>query len=384
VATLQDRIAMHNANKLKLGLFGANCSNGRAMTRAPERWPADWDSCQALAEMADAAGIDFMLPIGRWKGYRGETDHQGTTLESVTWACGLLARTKRMTVFATVHLPLLNPVMAAKQIVTADLVGRGRFGLNIVVGWNDDEFQMFGVPQREPQARYEYGQEWIDAVKRMWGPEEEFDFDGKHLTLRAVRMKPKPHGGTRPLIMNAGTSQTGRAYALKNCDALFTAVRYPSLDHAAREVVAMKAAAAALGRDIGVYTVGEIVCRPTRAQAQEYFRWWTEEAADWGAVDYMLQLKGVRREADPEGYDRMRKALVHGQSGFPMIGSPDDVAEELARISSAGFTGIGFSFVNYLNELPYFVQEVLPRLERKGLRQAPTAAAGPARSAAIR
>jgi alkanesulfonate monooxygenase SsuD/methylene tetrahydromethanopterin reductase-like flavin-dependent oxidoreductase (luciferase family) len=50
----------------------------------------------------------------------------------------------------------------------------------------------------------------------------------------------------------------------------------------------------------------------------------------------------------------MRKALVHGQSGFPMIGSSDDVAQELKRISSAGFDGIGFSFVNYLNELPYF------------------------------
>jgi alkanesulfonate monooxygenase SsuD/methylene tetrahydromethanopterin reductase-like flavin-dependent oxidoreductase (luciferase family) len=187
MASMQSRIAMHNNNKFKLGLFGANCSNGRAMTRAPERWPADWDSCQALAEMADAAGIDFMLPIGRWKGYRGETDHQGTSLESVTWACGLLARTTRMTVFATVHVPLLNPVVAAKQIVTSDLVGHGRFGLNIVVGWNEDEFQMFGEKQREPQARYEYGQEWIDVVKRMWGPEEEFDFDGKYLNLRSVR-----------------------------------------------------------------------------------------------------------------------------------------------------------------------------------------------------
>ena len=103
--------------------------------------------------MADAAGIDFMLPIGRWKGYRGETDHQGSTLESITWACGLLARTRHMTVFATVHAPLLNPVMAAKQIVTADLVGHGRFGLNIVVGWNDDEFQMFGERQRRSRRR---------------------------------------------------------------------------------------------------------------------------------------------------------------------------------------------------------------------------------------
>jgi alkanesulfonate monooxygenase SsuD/methylene tetrahydromethanopterin reductase-like flavin-dependent oxidoreductase (luciferase family) len=101
------------------------------------------------------------------------------------------------------------------------------------------------------------------------------------------------------------------------------------------EVTELKPSGRALGRDIGVYTVGEIVCRPTRAQ--EYFRHWTEEAADWGAVDYMLQLKGVRRESDPDRYDRMRKALVHGQSGFPMIGSPDDVAQELERISPAGF-----------------------------------------------
>ena len=85
----------------------------------------------------------------------------------------------------------------------------------------------------------------------------------------------------------------------------------------------------------------------------------------------MLELKGVKREADPDRYERMRKALVHGQSGFPMIGSPDDVADELARISSAGFDGIGFSFVNYLDELPYFAQEVLPRLQRLGLHAAP-------------
>ena len=62
------RLDMHNANALKLGLFGVNCSSGRAATKVPERWSASWDDCLALAQMADAAGIDFMLPIGRWKG----------------------------------------------------------------------------------------------------------------------------------------------------------------------------------------------------------------------------------------------------------------------------------------------------------------------------
>ena len=41
----------------------------------------------------------------------------------------------------------------------------------------------------------------------------------------------------------------------------------------------------------------------------------------------------------------------------------------LKLVAGAGFTGIGFSFVNYLTELPYFAAEVLPRLQKMGLRQ---------------
>ena len=126
--------------------------------------------------MADDAGIDFLLPIGRWKGYGGDTDYQGTTLETITWATGLLASTKRITVFGTVHAPIFNPVVAAKEMVTADHIGEGRFGLNIVVGWNEGEFDMFGVEQRDHEDRYDYAQEWIDVIKMIWSDREDFDF----------------------------------------------------------------------------------------------------------------------------------------------------------------------------------------------------------------
>ena len=92
-----ERSAMYSANRLKLGLFGANCSSGRAVTMVPERWSGSWSDCLSLARMADEAGIEFMLPIGRWKGYGGDTDYQGATLETVTWACGLLAKTRSWT-----------------------------------------------------------------------------------------------------------------------------------------------------------------------------------------------------------------------------------------------------------------------------------------------
>jgi dimethylsulfone monooxygenase len=61
--------------------------------------------------------------IGRWKGYGGDTDYQGATLETVAEAAALLAKTKRLTVFGTVHAPLIAPLIAAKQFVTADHIG---------------------------------------------------------------------------------------------------------------------------------------------------------------------------------------------------------------------------------------------------------------------
>src|SRR5438132_1088927 len=85
----------------------------------------------------------------------------------------------------------------------------GLFGSNIVVGWNEGEFEMFGVEQREHEQRYEYAQEWIDVIKTIWSDRDEFDFEGRFLRLKGVRAKPKPFGGTRPLIMNAGASPTG-------------------------------------------------------------------------------------------------------------------------------------------------------------------------------
>jgi dimethylsulfone monooxygenase len=130
----------------------------------------------------------------------------------VAWACGLLAKTERLTVFGTVHAPLIPPLIAAKEFVTADHIGEGRFALNVVCGWNEGEFEMFGATLRDHEARYEYAQEWLDIVKLAWSSHEEFDFDGRFTKLKGVRAKPKPFGGRRPLIMNAGASATGQAF----------------------------------------------------------------------------------------------------------------------------------------------------------------------------
>jgi len=358
-------------NALRIGIFGANCSSGRTYAKLRESWVASWENNLTLAQRADAIGIDCMIPIARWKGYGGETDFHGATLETKTWAAGLLAATSRITVFGTVHVPLFHPLIAAKECVTADHIGEGRFALNLVAGWNEGEFEMFGVEQRDHQARYAYAQEWIDVVKRAWS-EGEFDFDGQFLKLKGVRAEPKPFGGTRPLIMNAGSSKTGTAFALRNCDAFFTATAgsRTSLEGNARKVEEIKGEARRLGREIEVYTVGQVICRPSQQEAEAYYRHAMIENADWGAIDGMLALRSISPQTvSADDYEAKRQYFAaNAIGGYPFVGTPDKVADELANVGRAGVRGVAVSFVNYLDELPYFCAEVLPRLAKIGLR----------------
>jgi alkanesulfonate monooxygenase SsuD/methylene tetrahydromethanopterin reductase-like flavin-dependent oxidoreductase (luciferase family) len=357
---------MFNSNKLKLGIFSPNCSSGMAVTKVPERWDASWENNLKLAQMADAAGIEFLLPIARWKGYGGETDFEGTTLETITWACGLLAKTKRITVFGTVHAPLVHPIFAAKQMTTVSHISEGRFGLNIVCGWNQDEFEMFGIAQREHDTRYDYGQEWWDVVQKIWSEDAPFDYHGRFINLKGVIGKPHPYQW-RPVLMNAGSSGAGRTFAAQNCDFLFTVLI--DLEKGRQDVQAIKTTAAGFGRSIDVFTTSYVVVRPTRKQAIDYHEHYTTEMGDYAAAEHLMELQGLHAQSfPPEAFKRFRQRFLGGHGVYPLIGDPDDVASQLAKISAAGFIGSTLAFVNYLDEFPYFRDEVLPRLEKLRLR----------------
>jgi alkanesulfonate monooxygenase SsuD/methylene tetrahydromethanopterin reductase-like flavin-dependent oxidoreductase (luciferase family) len=71
----------------------------------------------------------------------------------------------------------------------------------------------------------------------------------------------------------------------------------------------------------------------------------------------------------PEHYQAFRDRFVTGHGTYPIVGTPDEVADALAAVAEVGFAGIGLGFVNYLDDLPYFRDEVLPRLEARGVRQ---------------
>ncbi len=363
MASGRDGTRIYNSNKFKLGLFGMNCSGGLSLTKAPERWDASWDNNVKAAKLADEAGLEFLLPIGRWHGYKGETDTQGSTFETLTWACGLLASTQHITTFGTLHVAFVNPVFAAKQMVTADHIGKGRFGLNVVSGWNPGEFDMMGVALNDHDDRYDYSQEWLDIVKRIWSEREPFDYDGRYYKLKAVLAKPKPWWGSRPILVSAGNSPTGRKFAAENADCLFTTIPQ-ARGHARKDRLVSRARPE--GQMRNVFSSAHLMVRPTRKEAEEFHHYIVYEQGDWEAAEYSANLRGSRINTWLKDQEKLKARLISG-AGFPIVGSYDDAVETIRQLSEVGLDGAAMGMINYVNDFPH-IRELLPRMERIGLR----------------
>ncbi|GAB2186076.1 LLM class flavin-dependent oxidoreductase [Roseibium sp. LAB1] len=358
---------MKDKNGFKLGTFSSNCSSGMTVTKLPSRWVNSWENNLKLGQMLDDAGIDFMLPIARWIGYGGETDFHGSVLETITWATALLASTKNITVFATVHTAANNPVVVAKQIATMDQIGNGRAGLNIVAGWNKPEYEALGLSLPDDhETRYGYAQEWFDVVEKLWTSQEYFDWEGKYFNLKHVAGDPKPVKG-RPPILNAAGSATGRAFATDNADYLFT----PAIDlnRSVDEIKELKALAAEKGRDVGVLTFSHVICRETEEEATALRDRLMGDLADWEAVDNLVNLQFAHAQSFPHDLlAQIKNLFAMGHGGFPLVGTPRQVADGILKLHETGFAGTTLSFVDYVEEFPYFRDNVLPLLAEAGIR----------------
>ncbi len=350
-------------NRFKLGLFSQNCSGGLTMTKAPEFWDASWENNVTASRLADDAGLEFLLPVARWLGYGGDVDAEGENFETLTWATGMLSVTTEIVVFGTIHVPLVNPVFAAKQMISAHHAGRGRFGLNMVSGWNIEEHLMFGIPIREHDERYAYTEEWLDVVEGMWKNDEPFDLAGKFFDLKGVYSRLKPYGGNRPMLVSAGNSPVGRDFALRRADCVFMGVR--EIDALAPEIADMRRMAPAPRMYFGC---GNLICRPTRKQADEYYHYLIHEMGDWAAVEHALSIRKKGGASSAELPTHTAERMLAATGTYPIVGGYDDVVEEFRRMSDAGLDGIAIGLVNYIDDMPMLQDEIIPRMERAGLR----------------
>ena len=356
---------MDEVNRFKLAVFGLNVSGGQSATAAKGVLRGgDWGEVKRLALQADVAGFDALIPIARWKGYGGATNWNDRSFETFTWAAGLAAVTTRIQVFATVQVPTVHPIRAAKEAVTVDHISGGRFGLNLVAGWNASETRMFGHELRSHEERYAVADEFATLMKRLW-TEDAVDFDGEFYRSFEARSAPQPLQRPGPLLMSAGGSPAGSRFAARHADIQFLNLQTPKgaeglvteLKRQAREKY---------NRDIKVMTCVYIMCRDTEREAHEYFSYVVKECGDMAAARNMLEAL-----VPNSSFKLMPEVLEHVCAGFgavPLVGTPEQVVEGFRNLAAAGIDGAAISWIDYAAGMAQYSETLLPLLRDLRLR----------------
>ena len=362
---------LFNANRLKLGIFGTN-GKGGAQTLAPELYRPTWENSIRTAQIADRAGFEAIVAYARWKGYMpGRPDHpSGVVLDPFTWCAGIAQATKYSAVMATSHAPTIHPITCAKQSATIDIISSGRFGLNVVGGWNKHELEMFGAPMGEHDARYEQLEEWLAVIKKMWTEVEEFDYAGKFYNVLRGASMPKPVQRPHPPIMNAGGSPRGMRFACEHADMCFVILQSNDPAECKRQIDMYKnTARESFGREVQVWTYCPVVQHDTQQEAERYLEYYAVEMEDKASVDAWSAGVGAQSQiASPDKMRELRKRIAAGAGGNILVGTGEVIASQLHGFADAGLDGVLCSFVDFDDGLERFTAGILPDLEKRGLR----------------
>jgi FMNH2-dependent dimethyl sulfone monooxygenase len=217
------------------------------------------------------------------------------------------------------------------------------------------------------RARYAFGQEWIDYTNRLWSEEGTIEVDSTYFRGKLVEAYPKPHQAPRPVLINAGNSPSGIDFSARNVDINFASL--DTLENTKAYTDRLKARARdEYGRDVKAMTYGLIVCRDTEAEARADFQRVLDEG-DWGAAGNVIKIAGSGASGSfDHAVRKMQERFIAGWAGYPIVGTPEQVTEELGKLNEAGMEGMIFGVIDYYEELEHFDAEVMPLLKQAGLR----------------
>lgn len=345
-----------------LGVFMPMANGGWILSKNAPPLDGSYDYNRKVALAAEAAGLDFIMAMAKFKGYGGEIRQWESTLDSVVMMAALAEATSKVKVWATIHTILQNPGVAAKMIATLDAVSHGRAGLNLVTGSYKGEFAQFGAwPEGvDHDGRYDLAYEWIRAIKRLW-TEDSVTMHGRYFQLEDATSWPKPQ--RQPFTVCAGTSAKGMEFTADEMDAIFLSggdpVKLGEASRAAKEVAATR------GRFMRTYSMMTVVFGDTDAEAQrtaDHFR----EGLDEEALQGMLRAYGF---FDTEQGGKENAFIEKARSTFMapfVLGSPETVTDRLSdMLEVSGTDGLMLIFPDYLTGIPRFGSDVLPVLRQR-------------------
>ncbi len=352
---------------MDIGVFIPIANNGWIMSSTSPQYLPSFDLNKTITQKAEQYGLDFALSMIKLHGFGGETQFWDYALESFTLMAGLAAVTEKIRLYASVPVLAIPPAIAARMAVTIDSISHGRFGINIVSGWQKAEYDQMNLwpGQEHFLNRYDYCAEYVTVMKQLWA-DGESDFKGKFFTMNDCKLLPKPTADIK--IVCAGQSQTGVDFAAAHADYNFCfgmGLNEPLKCQEAvnRNVEASKKS----GRDCGALLLFMIIADETDEAA--WAKW--EHYKKGADIDAIAWMNGqgeadVRKSMDVSAIYMSRPPSAMNLNIGTLVGSYATVARLMDEIAEVkGAAGVMLTFDDFVVGLDQFGQRIQPLMKTR-------------------
>ncbi len=360
---------------MDIGVFIPIGNNGWLISETSPQYKPTFELNKTVVQKAEGYGMEFALSMIKLRGFGGKTEFWDHNLESFTLMAGIAAVTSKIQLFASTAVLTLPPAMVARMASTIDSISGGRFGINIVSGWQAAEYEQMGLWPGDHYfaERYDYSTEYVQVMKELW-TNGKSDFKGKYFTMTDCRLEPRPSVPIQ--LVAAGQSGRGMAFAAEFTDYNFilgSGLNTPTAFAPANE--RLLAAAAKTGRDVGAYVLFMVIADETDEAAMAKWNGY-RAGVDSDALAWMADQGNKDTNADASSTAKSIN-LPAGAVNFNMgtlVGSYATVARLLDEVATVpGTKGIMLTFDDFIVGMDQFGQRIQPLMECRRARVAAAA-----------
>ena len=352
---------------MEVGVFIPIGNNGWLISTTSPQYMPSFALNKAVTLSAERHGLDFVLSMIKLRGFGGASEFWDHNLDSFSLMAGLAAVTSRIRLFATVPTLAIPPAIAARMVATIDDISGGRFGLNVITGWQKPEYAQMGLWPGDAyfSERYNYAAEYVQILRELWTTGRS-DFKGAHFTMDDCRLSPRPRADIK--VICAGQSTAGMKFTAEHADYNFCLGKGVNTPTAVAPTVArMQEVAAAAGRDIPCYALVMVIADETEEAAMakwELYKDGKDEAAlAWLTVQGAADTKSgsdtnVRQLADPTSAVNLNMGTL--------IGSYAQVAAMLDEMATVpGLGGVLLTFDEFITGTETFGTRIQPLMHSR-------------------
>jgi pyrimidine oxygenase len=353
---------------MEIGVFIPIGNNGWLISSTSPQYTPTFDLNREVVQRAERYGFDFAMSMIKLRGFGGKSRYWDDNLESFTLMAGLAAVTTRIELYATAAVLALPPAITARMATTIDSISGGRFGINLITGWQKAEYDQMGLwPGDEHfKHRYELLDEYATVMEELWATGR-CDLRGKHYTMSDCRLGPLPSRQI-PLIC-AGTSDAGVAFAAKHCAYNFCSGNGTMNDprDCADTVTRLYAQTAKAGTKTRALALTLIIADETDEAAMAKWEHY-KAGVDLDALGWSRAQAGADKyAADNSTAGRIRRREPLPNSGSRLVGSYASIArmlDEMAEID--GLAGVMLTFDDFIIGVEQFGQRIQPLMRSRG------------------